>query len=257
MKNLSWSRQLQIANENHTIARRGSYALPGGEVVKLYCTGKTLAAETVLLYDDTLTEQQRQTPFTIAENTYPTDTISCILKLREEGISGEILALNFANAQVPGGAYLLGGTAQEESLCRCSLLFYAIRPHHEYYLRHWARFTPFASHRMLMSNAVPVIRSMDGSLLTEPTVCTFLTCAAVNRREAKLFFASEKRIANTMEERINRIVCAIAKRKPQVAVLGAFGCGAFGNRREIVLPLIEQAVNRYLPDDVRIVFAQP
>ena len=32
------------------------------------------------------------------------------------------LVMNFANAHNPGGGFLLGATAQEESLCRCSTL---------------------------------------------------------------------------------------------------------------------------------------
>ena len=49
----------------------------------------------------------------------------------------------------------------------------------------------------------------------------------------------------------------VARKRPDVLVLGAFGCGVFGNRRETVYPQFERAINRYLPDGVEVVFADP
>ena len=40
-------------------------------------------------------------------------------------------------------------------------------------------------------------------------------------------------------------------------VLGAFGCGMFGNRREKVLPVFEEMINSYVPEDIEVVFAIP
>lgn len=257
MEKISYAARLKIASENKTIAKTGSYPGPDGKEVKLYCTGQSLAAETVLEEPEQLPEITRKTPFSIAGNTHKTDTISCILALRKEGICGEIMALNFANAMFAGGGYRLGGDAQEESLCRCSLLYSAILPHAEYYRKHRFPPSPMYSSSMLISNAVPVIRNMKGELLADPTVCTFVTCAAVNRYYAKLLFTSEDKITAAMETRINGIICAMAKRKPEAIVLGAFGCGMFGNKRETVLPLIEKAVNRWIPDETRVFFAQP
>lgn len=257
MDKISYGTRLKIASENKTIAQTGSYKGPDGREVKLFCTGQSLAAETVLEEPELLPEITRKTVFRISENTRKSDTISCILALRQEGVCGEIMALNFANAMFAGGGYRLGGDAQEESLCRCSLLYSAILPHSEYYKKHRFPPSPLYSSSMLISNAVPVIRNMKGELLADPTVCTFVTCAAVNRYYAKLIFTSEEKISKAMEERINGIVCAMVKRKPEAIVLGAFGCGMFGNKREVVLPLIEKAVNRWVPDEIKVFYAQP
>ena len=60
-----------------------------------------------------------------------------------------------------------------------------------------------------------------------------------------------------MERRIEKIVSFMQSQSPDVMVLGAFGCGAFGNKREIILPFFEQAINRYTDGKAEIVFAIP
>lgn len=249
--------RLRIAAENRRIAASGTYTLPGGRSVSLPENGDALARKTFLLSPEPMQEQEGGREFRLAEHIRACDTVSAVLSLRSEGVRGEIIALNFANAMFAGGGYRFGGDAQEESLCRCSLLYHALLPHREFYWRHRLRPSPLYSDRMLLSPGVPIIRSMDGSLLEEPQSCTFLTCAAVNRRFARLLFFREKTITEAMRARVDGILCAMARRKPEAVVLGAFGCGSFGNRREVVLPMIEDAVNRFLPRETAVVFAAP
>ncbi|MBR5405096.1 MAG: TIGR02452 family protein [Oscillospiraceae bacterium] len=255
---MRYSDRLRIFRENRKIAASGSYEAAGRQVF-LPKSAAALAKETVCLFPDAVQapENGRTEPFRLAEHTVQTDTISAVLQLRAAGVTGEIIALNFANAMAAGGGYRLGGDAQEESLCRCSMLYPAILGNRAFYRPHRLRPTPFYSDRMLISPDVPVIRSSDGSLLSEPVPCTFLTCAAVNRRIAKLLLRSDRRIEAAMRQRIEKIVAAAAERRPAAVVLGAFGCGAFGNKRKAVLPMFEDAVNRLMPDGVQVVFADP
>ena len=256
---MKWKERLRIMRENSTIAEQGCYTAADGSEVRLPACGEALSAETVFFPPEQISADGapiRTHLFRIEDHLIKTDTISCIRQLRETE-TGEIVALNFANANVPGGGYRFGGDAQEESLCRCSMLYAAIAPHKEYY--RWHRFhpTPFYSDRILISPHIPIIRTMDGTLTAKPVECTFVTCAAVNRRIAKIFLVPDKCINRTMERRIHRIVSLMAQRRPAVIVLGAFGCGAFGNKRKAVYPMIEAAVNRFVPDEIRVVFAAP
>ena len=256
---MRWRDRLRIMRENRTIAESGRYTAADGTEVQLSCSGDVLAARTVFYPPEEIPESGdtlRKTPFRISDNLMQTDTISCIRQLRETE-TGEIVALNFANANVPGGGYRFGGDAQEESLCRCSMLYAAIAPQKEYYRWHRLHPTPFYSDRILISPHIPIIRTMDGTLTANPVDCTFVTCAAVNRRIAKIFLVPDKCIERTMKRRISRIVSLTAQRKPAVIVLGAFGCGAFGNKRKAVYPMIEAAVDRFVPDEIRVVFAAP
>ena len=58
-----------------------------------------------------------------------------------------------------------------------------------------------------------------------------------------------------MQERIDRIIALAAINKPDSLILWAFGCGAFDNKRKIIYPMFENAINRYLPSSVKIIFA--
>ena len=107
---------------------------------------------------------------------------------------------------------------------------------------------------MIYSQNVPIIRDNDGNLLKEPKLCDFITAPAVMRTFAKFMF-SNKKINQIMQERISRIIQLAAINQPETLILGAFGCGAFGNKREIVYPMFEQAINQYIDDSVKIIFA--
>ena len=194
----------------------------------------------------------RSAPFRVDDHMQLTDMISAVLQFRGK----HVCALNFANANVPGGAYTMGGNAQEEALCRASLLYYTIRTASEYYTRNRKHTLPDYTNGMIYSSNVPVIRENNGDMLAEPMLCDFITSPAVNTRVAKLVMSRQK-INMTMKNRITQIIALAANKHPDVLILGAYGCGAFGNKRETVYPYFEDAINQYLPEDIEVVFADP
>ena len=194
----------------------------------------------------------RSEPFHVSEHLLQTDTISAVLQFPGK----RVCALNFANANCPGGAYVLGGNAQEEALCRASLLYYTIRTANAYYRRNRLHVLPDYTDSMIYSRNVPVIRDNAGNRLETPVTCDFITSPAVNRTFAKFLFTG-KRLDAVMEHRIEQIIALAAEQSPDILILGAFGCGVFGNRRETVYPMFEAAINRYLPVAIEVVFADP
>lgn len=196
---------------------------------------------------------KRNVYFSVNENTVNMTTIECILKNADKG---KITALNFANAMYAGGAYILGGNAQEESLCRASLLYYTIRTQKDYYNANRLHALPDYTDYMIYSENVPVIRNENGTLLENPINCNFITSPAVNRTYAKFIF-SDKKITEKMTVRINKIISLAVSGSPDIIILGAFGCGVFGNKRETVLPIFEKAINSYVPDNIKMIFAIP
>jgi len=190
--------------------------------------------------------------FKISENYVNLPTIDCIINLRENNPNSIITALNFANAFIPGGAYIFGGDAQEESLCRASTLFYTLKK--DFYFHNMKRPIPLYRDGMIYSSNVTVFRNHLGDFLEPPIKCDFITSPAVNKNFARFIF-SKKKINSVMQNRINKIVSLAISKNSNIIVLGAFGCGVFGNKRDDVLPMIENAVNEFVPDDVKVVFA--
>lgn len=190
--------------------------------------------------------------FKVYEHIRKLTTIACVL----ENAGKRIIALNFASAKNPGGGYVTGANAQEESLCRCSLLYYTIKDCGEYYAANRNHKGADYTDGMIYSSNVPVIRNDSGELLPEPVLCDFLTCPAVNRRAARAYISDDKLNA-TMEKRIDKLTALVMSKKPELIVLGAFGCGVFGNRRETVYPMFEMAIERYWDGKSEIIFADP
>lgn len=199
--------------------------------------------------DLTPVEKPRSGKYSVAENTVKLTTIACIL----ENAGKKIIALNFASAHKPGGGYVTGATAQEESLCRCSGLYYTIKDVRGYYEQNERHKRSDYTDGMIYSENVPVVRDDSGTLLKTPVLCDFITCPAVNKGAARL---PDDEVNAKMKQRIEKIITLAASRAPDVVILGAFGCGVFRNRREDVLPLFEAAINKF-GGDIEYIFAIP
>src|SRR5690242_2880966 len=83
--------------------------------------------------------------------------------------------LNFASARNPGGGFLRGARAQEESLARSSGLYYSLRQYPQFYEYHRALDTTLYSDRMIYSPACPVLRDDAGDWLAQPYTVDFIT----------------------------------------------------------------------------------
>lgn len=218
---------------------------------RLFESGAFEGMESEFISDFIPIEKSRSERFILSDNTVKMTTVECILK----NAGRKIIALNFANALVPGGGYLLGANAQEESLCRASGLYYAIKEVKEFYSRNRRHILPDYTDGMIFSENVPVIRNDSGEMLETPVRCGFITCPAVNRYEAVMI--PQKKLDKAMERRIEKIVSFAVSKEPELIILGAFGCGAFGNKRKDVMPMFERAVNTYSDGRAEIVFAIP
>jgi len=148
-------------------------------------------------------------------------TLGAARRLADHG--AQPLALNFANGVQPGGGFLLGAGAQEEVLCRSSAL-YATLVNDPMYEAHWQRPRPDSTDWAILSPCVPVFRMDDGTTLERPWLLDFVTCAAPY---APVIGQPES--GELLQRRIHRVL-AIAQAYGYVTlVLGAWGCGAFGN----------------------------
>jgi len=154
----------------------------------------------------------------------------------------EPAALNFASATTPGGGFLEGARAQEEYLARSSALHACLRGC-RMYAHHRGRQDPFYDDFVIYSPDVPVFRDDDGHLLDEPWRCTILTSPAVHAHGVRRHVRSRVgEIEPVMRRRIGRVLAVAAGHRRRALVLGAWGCGAFGNDADMVARLFQKSL---------------
>jgi uncharacterized protein (TIGR02452 family) len=145
--------------------------------------------------------------------------------------------LSFASATRPGGGFLAGAHAQEESLARSSTLYTSLAStigaqFHELHKRD--RRGGFYTHAMLFSPAVLVLRDDAGGWV-RPHQIEVVTCAAVNagvvneRAGDRASSDVAAQIEGTMRERMARILFLFEQQGIRNIVLGSFGTGVFRN----------------------------
>lgn len=145
------------------------------------------------------------------------------------------LVLNFANAIHPGGGFLNGAHAQEESLCRCSTLYQSLSSVEASEMYRYNSENRFAvdSDYMLLSPNVCVFRDSDCNFIENPYTVAVWTMPAPNLK-GRARNTEQSEIDCVMKERLRKFFYAAARNGYRNLVLGAWGCGAFGHDAKIV-----------------------
>lgn len=154
------------------------------------------------------------------------DTIEATRKFTSQ--SKTVCILNFASAKHPGGGFMNGSLAQEEMLCYKSNLYNDLVKHKDLYI--WS--TQNLNHGLykswaIYSESVVVFRDNDLKLCG-PSTINVITCPAVNKNVAIKKYTSDK-IYQEMYNRCRFILDVAIENNQKNIILGAFGCGVFGN----------------------------
>ena len=156
-----------------------------------------------------------------------------------------IAVLNFASAVQPGGGVLHGAQAQEEALCRCSTLYPALdssRMREQYYEVNRREADPLHSDALLWTPGVVICKTDTDfpERLPEESFVTVdvISCAAPDLRGKKDGTEGKRPSGNALfalhKKRAAHILTVAAAEHADHLVLGAFGCGAFGNPPDVV-----------------------
>ncbi len=203
-------------------AREGLYVTKAGQ--KVFWRDAVEAACAVKLSIDpdvTLPSNERiaitETRVQVTNET----TLGASLRLVERGLRP--LALNFANGIHPGGGFIGGARAQEDVLCRSSALYHTLVDD-PMYEEHRKRQLPDSSDLAIYSPEVPVFRMDNGTELQHPWLLSFITCAAPYAP-----VIGQPQSGDLLQKRIHRVLAIARSYGHSALVLGAWGCGAFGN----------------------------
>ena len=174
-------------------------------------------------------------------------TLVALRRMREvTSQNTHIGVLNFASAKKPGGEFLSGARAQEETLARSSTLYSSLTsPTGQtfYTPEEGRKEAGYYSHALIWSPGVTFFRSDEGDWLP-PCIVDVITCAAVNAGavRGKLTddtqrLAADTQIHETMLERMRRLLRAFEIHGSTHLILGSFGTGAFKNAVSLVATL--------------------
>ena len=176
------------------------------------------------------------------------DTVLAIMKTK---CSGKLAALNFASYNSPGGGYLNGALAQEECLCLASNLYNVL-----------SAFQPiYDSHKESNNNGLYenfVLYTPD-IIFNELKKADIITSAAPNASFAKARYSvSNTDIMSVMKNRIDFVLMSAYKQEVDTLILGAFGCGVFGNNPIDVANIFKELLNdKYKNAFEKVIFAIP
>jgi uncharacterized protein (TIGR02452 family) len=223
----------RIAAETVQILSAGSYAAPSGKTVSILPELNHSINESRLFSPGQLAKiaavesARHATPRIRVINC---TTLSAAQKLHTAYGEERIGLLNFASARNPGGGFLSGSQAQEESLARASGLYASLNRMTDYYqANRWSKSALYTDH-MIYSPRVPVFRDDTDRLLDEPWSVSMITAPAVN---AGVVRSRERenvgRIREVMSRRIAYVLALAAHHGHDALVLGAWGCGVFAN----------------------------
>ena len=227
-------RRAALAEETLAILDAGRYDSPTGRVIDLHDAIAHCADGTRLYWAEEIADLPRtradgaETAGTRIDVVNET-TLAGLSALLDEGDS-RVAVLNFASAKNPGGGFLGGSQAQEESLARSSALYASLKRCDAYYQHHRASPSLLYTDAAIFSPDCPVFRDDDGSLLEQPQCASFITCAAPNAGAIAQNHPDDlPEIASTFVRRIDGVLAVAAAHGCTRLVLGAWGCGVFRN----------------------------
>ena len=139
-----------------------------------------------------------------------------------------VAILNFADALVPGGLVLYGAPTQEENICRCSNLYETLLECPLYYNMNRIHADSRYLDIMIYSRDVLVFKDDEQYMDVKPLYMDVITCPAPS------CYLKDKEADEIFTRRIRKFLIAAQKRGVNKIVLGAWGCGAFGQDPYIV-----------------------
>ena len=168
-------------------------------------------------------------------------------------MNNKSMVLNFASYKNPGGMFIQGSSAQEESLCHESYLYNVLKEFDGsfYAYNRQNKNKALYTNRAIYSEYIRFMRDTD-------VFCDVLTCAAPNKTAAQKYCNVTDRLNySTLKERIRFVITVAALNKPDTLILGAYGCGVFGQNPFEVAKIFKDIFDEYPRMFDRIVFAIP
>lgn len=227
-----------VARETMEIMEKGYYIVPEGKQVDIQGAMERSVSGSMLItpaggelllnkYEEEISAARM-----LSENLVQTvenmPAVDAVRRLAAEGKS-PVGVLNFASARNPGGGFLNGAMAQEESLAVSSTLYRTLIEHEEYYRANRAQSSMMYTDHAIYSPDVTFFRSGKFCLEENPVNASVLTLPAVNMGQVVQKGEDTGRAEQVMRRRMKLALAIFAEQGVRHLVLGAYGCGVFRN----------------------------
>lgn len=160
-----------------------------------------------------------------------TENIDTFSKARQYGDSG--VCLNMASFSFPGGGFLSGASAQEESLCRRSSLIASISMFSAlgdklFDCSREKKGYPLGMYGAIYSPKIAVWKDSLGNNFPEPFLTNVISLPAIKNPALDSSGKLKSEVRNQEKQKIRQILrVAFYSRGYRFLVLGALGCGAY------------------------------
>lgn len=234
------SGNVKIGKETLEIIKNKKYNSLSGKIIDL-SDSLDAAMNGTLLYQDGITDvpmKQYQSVKPSIEVTNET-TAQAAVRLNSLG-KDNVVALNFASARNQGGGFLSGAIAQEEDLCRASGLYACLKKKPVFYNENILCDDTLYTDNVIYSPSVPFFRDEHNLLLEDPFLLSILSAPAPNVRSMENI--DEDILTITFNYRAVKVLQIAELHGHKNIILGAWGCGAFGNSPEMVANSFKEAL---------------
>lgn len=170
------------------------------------------------------------------------DIVSAIMMQDSNKRTG---VLNFASFKEPGGKFLEGSSAQEESLCHKSFLYNVLKEFQDSYYD----INKKQLNRALYYDKALYTPDIEFSQGANTRFADVITCAAPNWTVANKYCnVTPLENYRALSSRIKFVKDITCNNNLDVIILGAYGCGVFGQDPETVAKLIHQHFKSSIPE---------
>ncbi|MFK7050977.1 TIGR02452 family protein [Flavobacterium davisii] len=236
-----------IANETLTVLENGYY-IHENQKIEVANLAKQSILDTFTISPEKWEDVEKQD---ILQNDTQTSiefkNLSTIQALQEEKSKDKIAILNFASAKNPGGGFLGGASAQEESLARSSSLYASLTKDWTMYEYNRSQTTFLYSDYMIYSPNTVFWFDDEGTTFAQPILADVITSPAPNKG-AMLHRERPNEIQEIEEvftQRIKKVLHIANQQGVQTLILGAWGCGVFRNDPSLVAQLFKEVIEKH------------
>ena len=230
------------AQETLKILEDGGFKSPQGEWIDLsdQLNKAVLGTRTYLPEQFVeLTQLSKQKGlFPTIEVTAETTQIAAARLVEEE--CDDLVLLNYASARNPGGGFINGAKAQEEDLNRCSGLYQCLRSQMVYYQANREHSSMLYTDHVIYSPRVPWFRVRSRDVANCLFLASVISAPAVNATQARRRGNTEIEIKQAMHRRCGQVLGVARANNHRTLLLGAWGCGVFGNNPRMVANIFHQ-----------------